>query len=136
MYTNEEAERSLMEDLSNVPGLKPFIKNRRENVLNQILQTGLAQASNLMIHGFGLAQNYPNPFNPQTTIEYQVPQTSLIDISIYNVHGQKISTLVNKTLPAGSYSIVFNANGLASGIYFYHLKTPQFVKIKKMILLR
>jgi len=70
-----------------------------------------------------LSQNYPNPFNPSTTIEYQLPATSHVDLSIYNLLGQKVSTLVTEKQNAGTYQVQWDATGLASGIYFYQLQT-------------
>jgi hypothetical protein len=92
------------------------------------------------ISKFHLSQNYPNPFNPLTTIEYSVraynhtPQH--VNLSIYNILGQEVATLVSEKQPAGRYSVEWDAIGFASGIYYYRLKTPEFQSVKKMILLR
>jgi hypothetical protein len=86
--------------------------------------------------------NYPNPFNPTTTISFSVPQTSsFVILSIYNIKGQKVKTLVNEVLPAGKHSVVWNgrdANGkrVGSGIYFYKLKAGNFTKSRKMLLMK
>lgn len=85
---------------------------------------------------FKLEQNYPNPFNPTTSINYSVPEKSFISISIYNLLGQKVKTLINEEKQAGSYSIEFNAENLPSGVYLYKLNTDKFSEIKKMILLK
>ena len=82
-----------------------------------------------------LYQNYPNPFNPTTTIDYQLTNKSNVNITIYNVRGQEIKTLINKIQTAGKHSINFDATGLASGIYIYMIKTGNFVQTRKMILL-
>jgi len=86
---------------------------------------------------FALYQNYPNPFNPVTAIEYQLPKFSHVDLSIYNLLGQKVATLVNKKQMAGSYNVEWDASGFASGVYFYRLETEQgFSQTKKLILVQ
>jgi len=81
-----------------------------------------------------LFQNYPNPFNPVTVISYQLSAISEVDLSIYNILGQKVAALVNKKQPAGTYTVEWNAAGFASGIYFYRLQTESgFVQTKKLL---
>lgn len=83
-----------------------------------------------------LDQNYPNPFNPSTSIRYSVPQTSLIQIKVYDVLGNEIETLIDEEKPAGSYEIHWDATNLPSGIYFYKLQAGTYVETKKMVLLK
>jgi hypothetical protein len=83
---------------------------------------------------FDLAQNYPNPFNPSTTIQYSIPKATHVTVRVYNLLGEEIETLVDQSQTAGSYSLRFDASRLASGMYFYQLKTAEFVSTKKMIL--
>ena len=85
---------------------------------------------------FSLKQNYPNPFNPKTTINYELPMTSDVELSIYNLRGQKVVTLVSAYQPAGFYEFEWNAEGMASGVYLYKLQAGNFSDMKKMILLR
>jgi C1A family cysteine protease len=85
---------------------------------------------------WNLAQNYPNPFNPVTTLSYQIPKAAKVTLSIYNIRGQLVKTLVNKNQIAGSYSIIWNANGLSSGIYFYKIKAEDFTEIKKCLIVK
>jgi len=86
---------------------------------------------------FILYQNYPNPFNPTTDISYQLPQASRINLSIYNLLGQKVATLVNKQQPAGTFKVRWNATGFVSGLYFYRIETNKgFVQTRKLILLK
>ncbi len=85
---------------------------------------------------FSLDQNFPNPFNPVTVINYKLSAISKVKLVAYNMLGQKIQTLVDKTLPAGTYKVSFNGINLASGIYFYRIQAGSFVKTRKMILLR
>ena len=88
------------------------------------------------ISDYNLSQNYPNPFNPTTTIEFNVPQKSMVSLIIYNVIGQQVSILSHGEKEAGTYRINFDASGLASGIYLYRLTAGNFVQTKKMILLK
>ncbi|HKI47280.1 MAG TPA: T9SS type A sorting domain-containing protein [Balneolales bacterium] len=85
---------------------------------------------------FSLFQNYPNPFNPTTNITFAVPQTSNVELTIYNTLGQKVATLVSQKMSAGTHSIEFNATSLASGMYLYRLKAGNYVSIKKMMLIK
>ncbi len=90
---------------------------------------------------FYLAQNYPNPFNPTTTIEYSVPakvnsESSIVNLTIYDVLGGEVATLVDGYKNAGVYKVIFNAEALTSGIYFYTLSTGSYVDSKKMILVK
>ncbi len=80
--------------------------------------------------------NYPNPFNPSTKIKYELPKPEKVKIEIFNLLGQKIETLFNKPMPAGSHEVEFTARDLPSGIYLYRIEAGQFQEIKKMILLR
>ncbi|HKI77456.1 MAG TPA: T9SS type A sorting domain-containing protein [Ignavibacteriaceae bacterium] len=86
--------------------------------------------------GYLLSQNYPNPFNPATIIDYEIPKSAFVTLSIYNVLGQEIARLVNEELSAGFYSVNFNAANLASGIYFYRIQAADFVSFKKMMLMK
>jgi hypothetical protein len=85
---------------------------------------------------FSLEQNYPNPFNPVTKISYALPSASMLELKVYNVLGQLITTLVNEEKPAGFYEVDFNAADLPSGVYIYSILAGDYVQTKKMILLR
>ena len=91
---------------------------------------------------FALNQNYPNPFNPSTQISFDVPQGGEhIMLNIYNILGQNVSTLVNGVINPGTYTMEWNAtdeagNPVASGIYFYELRSSSFIARKKMLLIR
>jgi hypothetical protein len=86
-------------------------------------------------------QNYPNPFNSSTTITYEMPQSGLISIKVYDILGREVATLVNEEKSAGSYEVQFNTysgnvRNLTSGIYFYRLTAGNYTETKKMILLK
>jgi hypothetical protein len=82
---------------------------------------------------FALNQNFPNPFNPTTAINFNLPVTTNVSLKIYNLHGQLIATLIDKSLPAGFYRFNWQPEEIGSGIYFYQLKTEGFMETKKMI---
>jgi C1A family cysteine protease len=84
-----------------------------------------------------LYQNYPNPFNPSTTISYSIRKNSKVSLNIYNMNGQLVKNLINKTQQAGRYSVEFYSEKLSSGLYFYRLETDgTVVSTKKMLLVR
>jgi hypothetical protein len=85
---------------------------------------------------FVLAQNYPNPFNPSTSIAFNLPVSSDVTLSVYNVLGQKVATLVNGPMTAGTHSVAFDASRLASGIYIYELRAGSFVQQRRMTLVK
>ena len=85
---------------------------------------------------FELSQNYPNPFNPSTVISFSIPNSGITKLSVYNILGQKVATLVNKELSAGSYQYEFDASNLTSGVYFYKLSSNNYSAIKKMMLVK
>jgi hypothetical protein len=91
---------------------------------------------NPVLVDYALHQNFPNPFNPTTTIKYSIPKKSQVELAIYNTIGEKVDLLVNEEKSAGTYEVEFNSQGLTSGIYFYQLKSDDYIKTKKMVLLR
>ncbi len=115
------------------------VEDEKENIVNQPTE-------------FVLEQNYPNPFNPSTKIRFVIPNevrnlqdfssqasrndNALVTLKVYDVLGKEVATLVNEEKPAGSYEVDFNANGLSSGVYFYQLRSGDFVQTNKMVLLR
>lgn len=88
------------------------------------------------VQSFELKQNFPNPFNPSTRIDYSINETGLVKLSVYNLLGEIIGTIVNQTQEAGAHSVTFNASNLESGIYFYKLESGNQIMTKKMILLK
>lgn len=85
---------------------------------------------------FELYQNYPNPFNPITTIRFDLPEQVFLNLRVFDVHGREITTLINQTLPAGRYNVVFDGNNIASGIYYYKIQAGNFFQTRKMLLLK
>jgi len=85
---------------------------------------------------FHLSQNYPNPFNPSTTINFSLPENSMVELQVFDIQGRLVSTLINEELTAGYHSKVFNASHLASGMYFYRIKAGTYVSVKKLTLIK
>lgn len=85
---------------------------------------------------FYLSNNYPNPFNPSTRIAYSVPRSSYMSLKVYNLHGQEIAILFGGVRQPGNYVATFDGAGLTSGVYFYRLQAGNFVKTKKLTLLK
>lgn len=84
-----------------------------------------------------LTDNYPNPFNPQTVIQYELSQAMSVSLTVYNFLGQKVQSLINgRTQQAGSHDVIFNAEGLPSGVYFYFLETEAGNYTKRMTLIK
>jgi hypothetical protein len=81
-------------------------------------------------------QNYPNPFNANTTIEFSLPRLSYVRLRVFNLLGKEIAVLVDRDLTPVNYSVDWNANGVASGVYIYRLIARSFVDTKKMLFLR
>ena len=86
--------------------------------------------------GFVLSQNYPNPFNPLTTIRYSVSQPTHVEISVYDLLGHRMETLVSEQKVAGSHEVVFDGRGLASGVYLYRMIAGSFQDTKRLVLLK
>jgi len=97
---------------------------------------GIETDTGIMPAEFALYQNYPNPFNPITTIKYELPQRSDVQITIYDLLGRKVTTLVNQTQNAGFKSVQWDASNVANGMYFYQIQAGDFVQTKKMVLLK
>lgn len=83
-----------------------------------------------------LAQNYPNPFNPSTTIEFSLPRAQKVNLDVFNILGQKVVTLVDQTLGAGSHRVSFDGSDYASGVFMYRLKTDDYTATRKMTMIK
>jgi len=85
---------------------------------------------------YTLNQNFPNPFNPITTIEYSIAEAGMTEIEIMDMLGRKLKTLVSEFKHGGKYQVSFDASTFSSGVYFYRIKSGEFVRIRKMVLLK
>jgi hypothetical protein len=111
------------------------------NALKMPLEINLAGLSDLIPRAYALHQSYPNPFNATTIIKYDLPRPSDAKITIYNILGQTVKTLVNEKMPAGYHEAIWDARNyqgktVASGVYLYRLEAGEFVANKKMLLLK
>ncbi len=113
-----------------------------EDPPNLFTPTAVEQPENgAAIRTFKLSQNYPNPFNPETAIDYQVAKKSYVQISVYNLMGQLVTTLVNRQQEQGEYSVAwsgkdFRGNPVPTGIYFVKMVAGSFEQLRKMALIR
>ncbi len=107
--------------------------------ITEKVSVSVDENSGNIISDYKLEQNYPNPFNPETKISYQIPKTTKVTLIIYDLLGRKIKTLVNGMQTSGSYDVRWNGTNdsgikVSSGIFFYQLKTDNFMLTKKMII--
>lgn len=107
---------------SNVATVSPFV--------------GIQTTGNEIPKVFALYQNFPNPFNPVTNINFDIPKVSMTRVTVYDILGKEIDVPVNQVLAAGKYNISFNADKLASGVYFYKIEAGNFIDKKKMIVVK
>lgn len=104
--------------------------------------TGVEKDGNVLPREFSLSQNYPNPFNPATTISFELPVKSSVEISIYDVLGRKLKTVLEEVKDAGRYKVVVDMSGYASGVYFYRMVAKpvvggsDFISVRKMLLIK
>ena len=85
---------------------------------------------------FELGQNYPNPFNPTTHIRFNIPETANTKLTVFNVMGEKVATLVNSVMQAGGHTVSWNASSMPTGVYFYQLESANFSQTKKLLLVK
>jgi len=97
---------------------------------------GITPIGNIIPDGYTLSQNYPNPFNPATNIEFSIPKASFVKLTVYDVSGRELETLVNQNMSAGIYKAEWDASKFSSGIYFYTINSADFRETKKMILIK
>ena len=111
------------------------------------VKQGEKEAQSVLPAEYSLAQNYPNPFNPSTELRFTLPEASVVKLTVYNILGQEVATLVNGVVEAGFQSVQWNTENtggksFASGVYLYRLKATsvksgrQFTDFKKMVLVK
>ena len=134
ILTDTEAKEYTIENIfakNSNPGLgydwipqSPVTSIEDDNYINQIPDS------------YQLFQNFPNPFNPTTVIRFSIPQEAHVNLRIYNILGQEVVTLIDKSMKPGVYNYNFNASGLSSGVYFYSISAGDYKTTKKMLLLK
>ena len=103
----------------------------------EIIISSIEESSNDLIPTeFKIFLSFPNPFNPSTKIKYALPTNAFVNLTVYDVLGKTVTTLVNEQKPAGNYEIIFDASEIPSGVYFYRQATNDFISTKKMILVK
>jgi photosystem II stability/assembly factor-like uncharacterized protein len=103
--------------------------------LSQMI-TSVEQISDLRPTQYSLDQNYPNPFNPATTFRFSIPKEEYVSLKIFDAFGQEVTALISEKLQTGQYEKEWNANKVASGVYYYSLQSGNFNQTKKLILLK
>ena len=109
------------------------------NVVTRACESGAvfnADTERALPVAVALEQNHPNPFNPMTTIKYSLPAEGHVRLTVYNVRGQVVTTLVDRRMGPGMHTTVWDARSAASGVYFYILQTDDFTQTRKMTLLK
>ncbi len=101
-------------------------------VVSHIQESAIVNREN----SYRVLQNYPNPFNPSTTIKFELPKSSEVRLSVYDMLGREVTVLVNERRDAGVHEVKFDASGLSSGVYFYRLQAREFVSTKRMVVLK
>jgi glucose/arabinose dehydrogenase len=97
---------------------------------------GISGNNNILPEKYSLEQNYPNPFNSMTNIKFQMLNAGIASIKVFDISGKEVSTILNNRLNPGTYEIQFNARDIASGIYFYTLKTDEFKETRRMVIIK
>ncbi|MBS4034567.1 MAG: DUF362 domain-containing protein [Ignavibacterium sp.] len=117
-------------------GTKQYYRLKQLNLDGSYKYSKIAEINLERPSEFALYQNYPNPFNPVTTISYQIPKECHVKLTVYDILGNIVVSLINKEQDSGFYSVKFNSQNLSSGIYFYRLETDSFFDTKQMIVLK
>jgi M6 family metalloprotease-like protein len=117
-------------------GLTKFTKNT-EGKIKLFGKANYIIRKDQIPNRYKLSQNYPNPFNPTTIIRFDIPERTNVELSVYNILGQKVKTLIaNETKDPGRYEVSFNGNSLASGVFLYRLTTKNYTQSRKMLLIK
>lgn len=104
--------------------------------LDTVSLIGIQKIGSIVPREFILFQNYPNPFNPRTIINYQLPKSNFVKLSVYDILGKEVAVLVNENQAAGTYRIEWDAVKYSSGVYFYRLSTETYSETKRMVLIK
>ncbi|MBN8569462.1 MAG: T9SS type A sorting domain-containing protein [Ignavibacteria bacterium] len=120
--------------------VRKFVNNEYSNwSLTYSFRTGIAAVNNITTvipDKFFLYNNFPNPFNPLTKIKFDLPKSSLVKLSVFDLNGRRVNELVNEMLQPGRYETEFNGVNLSSGVYYYRIEANEFTSVNKMILIK
>jgi hypothetical protein len=97
---------------------------------------GIEDVNSVVAMDYSLHQNYPNPFNPTTMIGYQLPIGQEVQLTVHDILGREIITLVNSQMPAGEHQVTWDARDIPSGIYYYKIQAGDYTEVRKMILMK
>ena len=137
VYGENQQDRQKFVTFESLSGWRRiFLPNKSPQPDGWVQETVLSAALEHIPTEFVLGQNYPNPFNPTTTIKFALPEKSKVNLSVYNLLGEKVAELINDELSAGYHETQWNASGFSSGIYYYRLIAGSFTDTKKLILLK
>jgi len=131
----------VIQRLDNIEVLETYVglfenSNNGAKIFKRTFPIGIHQISTKVPNVFSLSQNYPNPFNPMTKIKFDVAKVSNVNITVFDVLGRHITTLINEKLEAGTYETEWNANNVPGGVYFYRIETENFSETKKMLMVK
>ena len=134
--TTQTQNYSFSDDLSAYSSPKIFYRLKQIDLDGSFSYSNEISVDNNNVSSFELEQNYPNPFNPSTKIKFNIPLTEKVRIEVFNTVGNKVATLLNDIKEAGSHELQFEADNLASGVYFYKISVGNLIQTKKMLLIR
>ena len=134
--TTQTQNYSFSDDLSAYSSPKIFYRLKQIDLDGSFSYSNEISVDNNNVSSFELEQNYPNPFNPSTKIKFNIPFTEKVRIEVFNTVGNKVATLLNDIKEAGSHELQFEADNLASGVYFYKISVGNLIQTKKMLLIR
>ena len=102
-----------------------------------VCETGISSNEpNVISTDYSLAQNFPNPFNPVTKIQFNIPKSSNVKLTIYDALGKAVSVLLGENMEAGIHSAVWDGTDFSSGVYYYRIEAGEFNETRKMILMK
>ena len=117
-------------ELINLEGDIPAFENNQLYMVSSLTETVALPAA------FSLDRAYPNPFNPVTTLSFAIPIDSDVSLSVYNMQGREVSTLIDANMDAGYHSVIWNADSYSSGVYFVKMVAGEFVNTQKLMLIK
>lgn len=123
-------------DLFQILYCTPLTKQQMAKIGMDTTLVSVEPINNQIPTSYILEQNYPNPFNPTTTIRYSIPQSSFVELKVYDGLGNVVQTLVNDNLSAGTYEVQFSGSNLSSGVYYYQIKAGDFTTTRKLVLMK
>lgn len=146
-YTLAQFETGLTSDQTisgrRLPGLKAYVTSRAANINTQLTSLGVvcetgivSNETNIVSSDYSLAQNFPNPFNPVTTIQFNIPTSSNVKLTVYDAVGKEVSVLLGENLAAGVHSAIWDGANFSSGVYYYRIEAGQYSETRKMILMK